>query len=283
MENEVYDQFAQIFEDSTPDLVAPSGSFVIWSETLGEYVPFFGDVEFSSDDVSLSMGTPGYNPSFEVRGTSFAAPMVAGSILLMMDYDYTLRSNPALIKSILTVSADSTRIDNSDVNLEDGYSDSLGAGFLDLVKAFDVLSNDSYSYFTNYGDTSSLPMEFELELNELDTINFSVIYEYYQDSVGNDIITDYYDLRFKITRPSEVTYIPVQRNSANQNLINYTATETGIYTISLVRIDDIGEKLIISGAVSWDLPISVYVEPNYDDGDDSDGSGGGNPPPIYAW
>jgi len=285
---------ADVFQDSTPDLVAPGGSTVNRNGAVNAYEHWNG-IDKLYDYQKLVVGTQGFQMvDNNAIGTSFAAPIVTASIILMMERDSKLRNNPSLVKSILTRSANSTAIITykdfegaeeeddpkiPDFHPEDGYSDKQGAGLLDLHEAFKIIDNESFNYFNNFGASSSIPLEFDLDLNSGDEINFSIVLDYYQDVAGSSLMT-YYDLRAKITSPSENTTILGTREGYNQNLTSYTASEDGVHHFSFVRNGEVITRVIENGAISWDLPIPVYEEPT---GGGSGGGSGGGGDVIMPW
>lgn len=106
----------------------------------------------------IAIPVPSSNSSYpdikNVTGTSFAAPMVTGTIALMLRINPSLMGDPTGVKAILLASADQSlisQVDNPEVN--PNFRCKSGAGLLDTGKALECAYNGCYATY-NYLDHS---------------------------------------------------------------------------------------------------------------------------------
>lgn len=164
-----------------PDLVAP-GEYIMAPASAGGFLPFFLGQDFQG----ILTQTYGQSPTTgEVRGTSFAAPHVAGAAALLYQYQATHPNHDAdhrVIKAVLLNSA------STNVTTLDGYAwsqaavgslpgltivrsldEELGAGALDVVQALrqyqphEVLTSDTNASRDFTIDAKTMPVFWDLE------------------------------------------------------------------------------------------------------------------------
>jgi len=164
-------------------------------------------------------------------GTSYAAPIVAGTVALLMYKKPTLMKYPELILPVLSASAVTLPVEEDRVDYS-GYNDKTGAGILDIDKALEVVnycagftvSNNSVSDKFLYGTTVDLVAGQTIKIAFMSLVN----------SEGS---TDIFD---KVTDYDLFLFDPngnqLKRTSSvynNTEMIEYRVNQTGTYTIKV--------------------------------------------------
>ena len=102
---------------------------------------------------------PGYYSN--TWGTSYAAPVVAGTVALMCEYQPSLKVKQHIVKAVLAATTAKTTLDAHYVNT-DTYFDEYGAGVIDVQSALYAVYKRHYSTstgtLTDVGDTISYNM-----------------------------------------------------------------------------------------------------------------------------
>ena len=118
-------------------------------------------------------------------GTSFATPLVTGTIALMCEYEPTLKVKQHTVKAILAAST------GKETGRYITYSEEFeqyGAGVVDAKAALWVISQNNYSYYTGTISESSPTKSYEMTVTASDTrMRIALAYAYrikYDASVG---------------------------------------------------------------------------------------------------
>lgn len=161
-------------------------------------------------------------------GTSYAAPVVTGTIALMMEKRPSLMIYPELVMSIVTANADN--MSNYNDRNYDGFNDQVGAGFINIDAALaNIYNSVSFSYSTqNQSGVYVSETSVSLSVNQTIKISFASLANTNGD---NDIdkITDY-DLYFY---KNDGTYLESIISTSNTELLEYQAESSGIFIIKI--------------------------------------------------
>lgn len=172
-------------------------------------------------------------------GTSYASPVVTGTVALMMQKRPELIYYPELVMSILTANADT--MPNYTACNGDGYNEQVGAGLNNRALALSNINNTvSFAYKT--GNTSKLFVsEKDVYISAGQTIKVSFTSLVNTEGKKDITLVTDYDLKLYDANGNMVT----QRTSlSNTELLTYTASTSGTYTI----------KIFLYSAKKTDLP-----------------------------
>lgn len=161
-------------------------------------------------------------------GTSYASPVVTGTVALMMEKRPNLIFHPELVMTILTANADNM-VNYSDKN-RDGFNDKVGAGFINIDAALTNIDKSvSFRYSTqNQSGVFVSETSVSLSANQTIKISFASIANTNRDNNTNKI-TDY-DLGIY---KSDGTYLDSITSISNTELLEYQASTTGTYIIKI--------------------------------------------------
>jgi len=155
-------------------------------------------------------------------GTSYAAPMVAGSVAQLMDRNSNLQSWPESVKAIIMTTA------LHNIEGDSRLSEKDGAGGVDMRAAFRVVDEGWWAGRSIVeGD---LPLQYEVYAYSGQTIRAAVAWDsnptsdYSSDPLEADI-----DLRLKNSSGTIVANSTSASNSSE--IVEYTVPTTGTYTI----------------------------------------------------
>jgi hypothetical protein len=175
-------------------------------------------------------------------GTSFSAPMVSGAAALLMDRNSTLEGWPEAVKAILMATALHNIEGSSRLSSQDG------AGGVDMRAAFRVVDEGWWVARSVY--ESDLPLQYSIYAFEGQTIRAVIAWDsnpgsgYTTDPLEADI-----DLRLKNPAGTQVAWSSSAYNSFE--IIEYTATETGYYTLEPHVWNWTGSDYTYMGVAWW--------------------------------
>lgn len=165
---------------------------------------------------------------YQGSGTSYASPVVTGTVALMMEKRPELMYYPELVMSLLTANADTMA--NYTTHNFDGYNEQVGAGLNNLQATLDNINNTvSFSYKAlNTSDVFVSEKSVYISVGQTIKASFTSLVNT-EGKKDITLVTDY-DLRLYDTNGNMVT----QRTSlSNTELLTYTASSSGTYTIKI--------------------------------------------------
>ena len=187
-------------------------------------------------------------------GTSYAAPMVVGTIALLMEEFTVLKTNPALVKSVLHLGAEKL---SSQTNYLDQQA---GFGLINYQNMRSCLLNANYSIF-NIANTSSagaIVASKNVTLSYLDSIEVnanSIVNSSTTTSSSTSATPTYTNYAIKIYDVSASTYVA---NSSIDSSVDYllftnnNANSTS-FRIDIVLEEDSGSNETEIGSVAYKL------------------------------
>jgi hypothetical protein len=175
-------------------------------------------------------------------GTSYAAPMVAGSVAQLMDRNSTLQTWPESVKAIIMATA------LHNIEGDSRLSDKDGAGGVDMRAAFRVVDEGWWAGSDIV--ESDLPLEYSVFAYAGQTIRAAIAWDsnpnasYTTDPLEADL-----DLRLK--NPSG-TIVAISTSAANSSeIVEYTASTTGTYTLEAYVWSWAGTANTFLGVAWW--------------------------------
>lgn len=185
-------------------------------------------------------------------GTSYAAPMVTGTVALMIEANPDLKDEPGVLKSILLASAfrklDSTSYNIATDDIESAWiSDSEGVGKLDAKNALYVLLNNRHKYEYLYDYMFPYTSSFYVEASES---QIRVALCWLKQNVNNNGLDDPSHNTSTLTEKRELSNLDLEIYDPSGNLVGYSnmdngnveivefdPTVTGWYTIKVIGTD----------------------------------------------
>lgn len=175
----------------------------------------------------------------EVRGTSFAAPMVTGAIALMIEKEPIISTPTVSLKSLIMSCANKTEDYSTDLG---EFDDKVGSGSLDFLE---MRTRDYVAYLyrnnvdgDNTANASTCDISISLAKNselQASLAWFAVINKNATNNslIENCYITNY-DLRL-YSESGELLCESALNEKNNVELIRYTAPTAGNYILSIYR------------------------------------------------
>lgn len=215
-----------------PDVVAPGG--ILWD------IPNIPNVDDS--------GNRGHS------GTSFSAPMVVGTIALLMEEFSNLKVNPALVKSVVQLGAKKLPTQTS---YFDEYS---GFGLISYQKMRNCLQNANHATFniSTTADAGTVVLSKNVTLSYLDRIEVnanSIVNSSTTTSNFNSATPTYTDYAIKIYDVSASTYVASSAIDSSVDYLLFTnnnANSTS-FRIDIVLEEDSGSNETEIGSVAYEL------------------------------
>lgn len=197
-------------------------------------------------------------PNMDIdRGTSFAAPQVAGCIALLEEDDALLCLCPERVLSLVTSTAQKTDDYGEDIGY---FSDKVGAGVLDLQRMIEG-NNSNNQYYkvvtaTGSGTSEIVSIDVNLQKGEKLQVGLAWLATAVNSSNAGVSISDVRvtDYNLRIYTPSGAT-VSSALTYSNVELIRLTASVSGNYRIIISRTGTIaggtkGDRLSLTYNIS---------------------------------
>ena len=165
-------------------------------------------------------------------GTSFSAPHVSGALALLIEQEWMLTYSPAVLKAIVTAGVhigkhhyvpENRVVTTQNDNPESSYIQ-YGAGILNCLNNADIVDNCNYS-FGYFGASSIGTTTIFLVANRI--FRYAFVYRHPYDA------TDFQNIDIFLLDPSGNTVASSQTTTNNLEIIEYTPTVAGTYTIKI--------------------------------------------------
>lgn len=169
---------------------------------------------------------PNYNMT--LTGTSFSAPVVAGSIALLMEKYPDLKAFPEKVLAVVASSAKFMSM-HSTFGIE-GYNNEVGSGLFDYTEIVDNMSN-TFAYINSIG-TSGIYREMYVYVEYGKTLKASVAWLLNSNNTLTIKLTDY-DLRM-----FDPTGRPVASATSTHNnieVVSHYVTMPGYYKLQVMQ------------------------------------------------
>ncbi|MGM9680077.1 MAG: S8 family serine peptidase [Eubacteriales bacterium] len=201
-------------------------------------VSYKPDISAPGTDI---MGVTSQSP---LTGTSYATPVVAGICALMMECSSVLTYCPDLVKSVVTAAVNPSYTDDEGnvytfsrnlPDTSDANYEKYGAGIIDCEKALSALRNGYFEY--DVVPANQKPSD-EYSIGMLSGKTYRISLSFLRPATGsiysgNLAICSLPDLDLKLYDPNGnlVAYSVTAKN--NIEILEYTPTVSGVYTIEV--------------------------------------------------
>lgn len=196
-------------------------------------------------------------------GTSYASPTVAGTVALFCEMSSTLKVFPHLMKSLIM---SGTYITSEMVQMGASYSaendntialnHEYGAGKLNAVNSYDIISNHNFSFGSLHPDTPKTAITTNKLYPKTDyDLRVSLCYSKrttFSSSNNSTYSYDLDDLYLKVTTPSGKVYKSAYKYD-NKQMVTFPTTESGYYNIEVGRSSNQNSGASVLIGVSYAL------------------------------
>ncbi len=192
------------------------------------YSSYLVQIGPSKPNIVAPVGFAMPNYSVPFTGTSFASPLVAAHIALLMEEQPTLKVYPEKIMALVAASANS--IYGYGINQINGYNDEIGSGLFDYNRTVENVPN-TFGYINSTG-TSGIYKEVYLYVAYGQSVKAAVAWLLNSNDTTTIKLTDY-DLRL-----FDPTGRPVASATSNHNnieVVQYTAHMPGYYRLQIIQ------------------------------------------------
>ena len=197
----------------------------IYREVYSSYVVLRGP---SKPNLVAPVGMKVANYNVNLTGTSFAAPMVSGTIALLMEEYPELKLFPE--KVIALVSASAEFMSEHSTHENSGLNAQVGAGLLDYKEARE---NNNYTYsYVNTSGVSDVFKQTYISVESYKTLKIALSWLLNSNNSTTIKLTDY-DL--KLYDPSNRLVAIANSTNNNVEVITYTTMTSGLYRIEIIQ------------------------------------------------
>ncbi|PKK95839.1 MAG: hypothetical protein CVV59_01665 [Tenericutes bacterium HGW-Tenericutes-4] len=221
-----------------------TGQEYVGNPALGYNVVSVGSVSnsmnvstFSSFKETSSISKPtltaiGQNltiPSYllDIWGTSFAAPMVTGSIAILMQMFPSLKTHPEKVITLLTASA--TPMSGYTNYNTSGLEDKVGAGCLDLEKAHDIYWG-GIEFSISSASPNSVVQQVYLSFSQPKNLRASLTWLIDCNKSTNVSFSNY---NLRLVDSNGIVIKSVSSTYNNLEFLDYDITSSGLYTLEV--------------------------------------------------
>ncbi len=186
-------------------------------------------------------------------GSSFAAPMVAGSFAQLGNIYYPAAYRTELVKALAAASAyykisGDTTWGNNQVEYNSAWSDRQGAGKFNAKFAAQVLRAGRYAVYTNAGSNFSRTISVNVTSSDL-VLRVALAWKQPVTTMSGSSAGNLIDFDMVLKDPNGNVVARSNGSKNNMELIDYTVTSYGTYTIEITRFDTYGTTTDV--AVAW--------------------------------
>ena len=199
-----------------------------------------------------------------LTGTSCAAPMVTGTIALLMEEFPALKTNPTLVKSILHLGAEKLP---SQTNY---FDQQAGFGLINYQNMRECLLNSRFSNFFLPSNVSAgaIVLSQTITIPALSEINIHanlITYSSYPEETSERTTPTFTDYAIKIYDPISMAYISTSIFNSTVDYLSYT---NGTTSDKQIRVDIILESenasgLVEFGSMTYEIVDHIHVYDGY--------------------
>ena len=232
-----------------------------YNETLSQSDDSFTNYAYSYKEVVGQKNVPeimapGYKISYGAStswGSSFAAPLVAGSFAQLGDIYYPASYKPELVKALAAASAyykisGDTTWGNNHVEYNSAWSDRQGAGKFNTKFAAQILRAGRFEWHTNVGGSFSRTIQVNVTSSDL-VLRVALAWMQPVESQTGSSAGDLINFDLVLRNPNGIEVARSNSTKNNVELIDYDVTSYGIYTIEIVPVNTYGKTTDL--AIAW--------------------------------
>ena len=197
-------------------------------------------------------------------GTSYAAPMVVGTIALLMEEFPTLKTNPALVKSVLHLGAEELPSQTSYFDQQAGF------GLINYQNMRNCLLNANYSNFEilTTASAGNIVLSQYVTIPYLDGICVnanSIIYSSCEMETATGTIPTYTDYSIKIFDLGTSAYVATSTIDSNVDYLIFTNNNenNSSFRIDIVLEEDSASDETEAGAIAYEIICNNHTYGRY--------------------
>lgn len=196
----------------------------------------------------------GYQPS-RGTGTSYAAPVVTGTIALLFKIRPSLANQPEAVKAIIMSSCHrkvanaSTHSNEPSETMEQGLTAHQGAGAINPYLAVAITASGNYGIRTMNASSTSETVSFKVPSYESSGLNCSIAW--LRENSSENIVADEVNLDLNLYRKNTLMRTSAKVHSSAE-MAYIPLTPTGKYYAQIVRTSATGNKVRFAYAFSVD-------------------------------
>ncbi len=185
-------------------------------------------------------------------GTSYAAPVVTGTVALLYQLRPALKTQPEAVKAILLASCHRKAVVDTEYNedsyeyMTDGLTDHQGAGVFDPYRAIAIAGSGHYGYRTMGSTQTEESIRFQQPAYDSEGLNVSLAWS----SPGNTSPTA--NLNLRLYRGSTLLKSSNLANSSTEMVYVTPSNTSTNYTINVKRQSATGQSVRYAYAFSVD-------------------------------
>ena len=207
-----------------------------WSSSYNK-----GESTYSSRMCKPDISAPGCYPTGS--GTSYSAPMIAGTIALMCNKWPTLKSKQHLVKTALIVGTSTSKSYNTNTDVDSNFR-KYGSGVLDARRAFYIINNNRY---VSLAEVSSSNTTATYTFNVTSTsesvragVTYTnrIVFPSSDHSVGGTPSGTIGNVSIEVRSPSNALVKSITSQYANVKVFQFNPSDygTGTYTVIIKQL-----------------------------------------------
>ena len=207
-----------------------------WSSSYNK-----GESTYSSRMCKPDISAPGCYPTGS--GTSYSAPMIAGTIALMCNKWPTLKSKQHLVKMALTVGTSTSKSYDTNTGVDSNFR-KYGSGVLDARRAFYIINNNRYVSLAEVSSSNTTATYTFNVTSTSESVRVGVTYTNRivfpssDHSVGGTPSGTIGNVSIEVRSPSNTLVKSITSQYANVKVFQFNPSDygTGTYTVIIKQL-----------------------------------------------
>lgn len=207
-----------------------------WSSSYNK-----GESTYSSRMCKPDISAPGCYPTGS--GTSYSAPMIAGTIALMCNKWPTLKSKQHLVKTALIVGTSTSKSYNTNTDVDSNFR-KYGSGVLDARRAFYIINNNRYVSLAEVSSSNTTATYTFNVTSTSESVRVGVTYTNRivfpssDHSVGGTPSGTIGNVSIEVRSPSNALVKSITSQYANVKVFQFNPSDygTGTYTVIIKQL-----------------------------------------------
>lgn len=212
-------------------------NFTLWSDSCYNK----GESTYPSRMCKPDLSAPGCY--YTSSGTSYSAPMIAGTIALMCNKWPTLKSKQHLVKTALTVGTSTSKSYDTNTGVDSNFR-KYGSGVLDARRAFYIINNNRYVSLAEVSSSNTTATYTFNVTSTSESVRVGVTYTNRivfpssDHSVGGTPSGTIGNVSIEVRSPSNALVESITSQYANVKVFQFNPSDygTGTYTVIIKQL-----------------------------------------------